>query len=592
MTGPTTSEQRSTAGRTTLSRRALLRRALAFGLGVPGISTLLAACDAVGGGAPADEADAAETTAASSEGDETPTATGEAETPPGKRPHLRYGLAAVDVESLDPHRASTTADRTVVDMLFNALVRYHPGDSAQMEPDLALEIPKPEQENGKQVWTFTLRQGVMWHPGPKTESYELTADDVVYSLKRAADAESSAYADDYTGMTFEKVDDYTVKITLDTPLSPILFLPKVSNYSGGFIVSARAAEAMDTDEIKTHPVGTGPFMLKSYTPESTIELVAWDEYFRAAPELGGITLRLMPDVTARELALQSGELDVAAGLPQAQWVDRINAIDGLRADVFGAGEVVFINFDVSRAPLNDPRVRQALAYAISRDEHVSLFGQPVAEPVYSLVPAQLMAGGLTKEEADRAGVLYDTDLDKAAQLLAEAGYPDGVSFELVTSEMEAYRASYETLQAELRQIGVDVTLKVVDHSSYHEQIRENPSPIVIYIAARPNADAYLTQFFHSASIGAGSSSAGANYSHYDKIDDLIESARSETNQDKQIELWKEANVRILEDMAAFPLHIINQVYARSDEVDYGHPLKSSLALCPQITEKTTIETSD
>ena len=102
----------------------------------------------------------------------------------GNRPVLRFGVNAADLATLDPHFASGTQDRTVVDMVFNGLVRFAPGNSAEIEPDIAVAIPEPEIVDGKQVWTFELRDDVMCHPGPDTEAYPLTADDVVYSLKR------------------------------------------------------------------------------------------------------------------------------------------------------------------------------------------------------------------------------------------------------------------------------------------------------------------------------------------------------------------------------------------------------------------------
>lgn len=571
-----------------INRRTVLKRALALGLSAPAISMLLAAC---GGGG-----DAEPTATSGGGGEGTSTAGNDAtatsgegtQAPAGERATLRFGLDAADLLTLDPHYASSTNDRTVVDMVFNALVRYAPGDSSKMEADLATEIPEPEMVDGKQVWTFKLRQGVMWHPGPQTESYELTADDVVFSLQKSATKDSSAYSADYAGMTVEKVDDYTVKITLDTPLSPVLFLPKVANYNGGFIMSKKAVEAMGADAIKTHPVGTGPFMFQNYTPQNSIELVAWDQYFRGQPQLAKVLLRFMPDPSSRELALQSGDLDATNGVAEAQWVDKINQIDGLQADVFGVGEVTFVNFDMTNDILKDLKVRQALAYAINREEHLALFGPPVAEEVYSVAPGQLMAGGLTKDEAEQAGVAYDFDLDKAKSLLAEAGQ-GGFEMELVTSEMDSYRKNYETLQAELGKLGITIKLKVVDHSTMHSLIRENANPITIYVAFRPNPDTYLTQFFLSDSIVVTGSKPNTNFSHMSSMDDLIKQARAETDPDKQIELWKEANTKILQDMAAFPIMFINQVYARSKKVDYGHELKSSLALYPQITEKTTIK---
>lgn len=507
----------------------------------------------------------------------------------GDRPVLRFAVNAADLATLDPHSASGTQDRTVVDMVFNGLVRYVPGNSAEMEPDLAVAIPEPEEVDGKQVWTFELRDDVMCHPGPETEAYPLTADDVVASLQRAADTERSAFAGDYAGMSVEKVDDLTVAITMETPLSPTLFLPKVANYSGGLIVCNAAMEAMGEDAFKTHPVGTGPFMFQSYTPQNSVVLAANDDYFRGAPKLGGVEVRYMADPSSRELGLQSGEIDAASGIPEAQWVDRINAEGNLIADVFGVGEVAFVNFNVTQAPLDNLLVRQAIAYALSRDEHLALYGEPVAENVYSVVPASLMPGGLTMEEAEAAGVLYDYDVERAKELLAEAGYPDGFTIDLITSEMAAYRANYEVLQAELADIGITVNLTVVDHATMHAQIRENVNPIVIYVAYRPNADVYLTNFFLSDSIVGTGSSPITNFANYAEIDDLILQARAETDPAAQEELWKQANIQILKDMAAMPLHFQNQVYARSQGVDYGHELISSLALYPQITELTTVE---
>jgi peptide/nickel transport system substrate-binding protein len=506
----------------------------------------------------------------------------------GDRPVLRFGVNAADVQALDPHQATGTQDRTVVDMIFNGLIRFQPGNSAEMEPDLAEAIPEPAMEGDQQVWTFTLRDDAVCHPGPDTEAYPLTADDVVYSFQKAADPDRSAFSGDYAGIEVAKVDDRTVAFTLEAPLSPTLFLPKVANYAGGFVVCSQAVEAQGDEGFRTNPVGTGPFMFESYAPQTSVTLVANDDYFRGAPKLGGVEVRYMPDPSSRELGLQSGELDAASGLAEAQWVDRINAEGNLVADVFGVGEVAIFNFNVTVEPLDDPLVRQAIALAMSRDDHLALYGEPVAENVYSVVPAELMPGGLTREEAEAAGVLYEQDLDRARELLAEAGFPDGFSLDLITSEMAAYRANYEVLQAELAEIGITINLNVVDHATMHEQIRQAVNPITLYVVYRANADVFLTHFFYSPSIVVTGENPITNFSHYAAIDDLIEQARAETDPAAQEELWKQANIRILEDMAAMPLHFQNQVYARSQNVDYGHELVSSLALYPQITELTTI----
>ncbi len=502
---------------------------------------------------------------------------------------LVHADKAGDLGTLDPHFAAATNDRNIVDMVFNGLVRYKPGDASQFEPDLAEAIPEPEIVDGKQVWTFKLRQGVMCHPGPKTDAYELTADDVVYSLQKSANPERSAYAGEYTGMTVEKVDKYTVKIIMDKPISPVLFLPKVSDYAGGFIVCAKAIEAMGDEAFKTHPVGTGPFMFKSYTPQEKVVLVANENYFRGRPKLDGVEYRYMPDATSRELGLKTGELHVINGVSEDQWIEKIDAEEGLTVDVFGVGEVATIHFNTTVKPLDDVRVRKAIAYAIDRDEVLALYGKRVAGKVYSPVPAQFLAGGLTEEEAKSLGLDYAVDREKAKQLLAEAGYPDGFSLKVVSSERESYLKIYQSMQAQLAEIGIKLEIEVVDHPTMHKLIRQDVNPIVVYVAWRPNADVYLTRFFHSDSIVVTGKKPDTNFSHYDKIDDLIEAARVETDPEKQIELWKQAQIKILEDMVAYPLLYMNQVYARQDSVDYGHVLKSSLALYPQYTETTTIQ---
>ncbi|MBP7960891.1 MAG: hypothetical protein KBG20_01735 [Caldilineaceae bacterium] len=501
---------------------------------------------------------------------------------------LRMAIRAADISSLDPHFATTTQDRAVVDMIFNALVRYTPGDSSTFEADLSENLPEPEMMDGKQVWTFNLRHGVMCHATDAVPAYELTSADVVWSLSKSANTDTSAYAGEYTGMSFEAVDPYTVKISLETPLSKILFYPKVVNYSGGFIICQKGAEGMTPEELKTHPTGTGPFMFKSYNTQEKVELVANDAYFRGMPELDGVTISYIADLNSVELGLRSGELDVINGTTDQIWVDKMTGVDGITVDVFGPGEVATLHFNQNVPPLDDIRVRQAIAYALDREEFLALVGEKVAGNVYSPVPANFLPGGLTQEEVSGMGLEYAYDEAKAKALLAEAGLADGFTLDMITSEMTGYQVLYQSMQAQLAKVGININLQVVDHSSMHSTIRADANPIVIYIAWRPNADVFLTRFFHSASIVVTGAKPDTNFAHYDKIDGLIEGARAEQDPAKQVELWKEAQVQILTDMVAFPIQYQSQVYARSTAVDFGHELKSVLALYPGIDETTKL----
>jgi peptide/nickel transport system substrate-binding protein len=498
---------------------------------------------------------------------------------------LRIVMNVSDIANLNPHYATTTQDRAIVDMIFNGLVRFVPGSSTEYEPDLATEMPTAEEnEDGTQTWTFTIRDDVMTHATEGAESAALTVEDVLFSYESVANPDTSAYAGNYHDWTFAIGDDGTFQVTVPHPMSETLFLPNVANYSGGYVIPQAAFEAIGADGFITNPVGTGPFRFESHAPQNNVTLLAHEDYFRGTPQIPGVEVRFIADATSRELALQSGDVQVIYGLPEAQWVDRMNELEGITAEVFGVGEVLWINLDTEHEILSDPLVREAIFLAISRENHVALNGEPVARPVYSVVPHDLMPGGLTEEEANEAGVNPEQDLDRARELLAEAGYPDGFELDLLTSEQTGYRQNYEVLAEELRQIGIDVSLEVVQHATMHEQIREGRNAIVIYIAFRPTADIYLTQFF--------STDGGVtNFSKF-TVDDLRDQARVETDADTQAQMWKDAAIEIQRNFAAKGLLYQNLVYARTDAVDYGHNLEAMVQLYPGINENTTISSDD
>jgi peptide/nickel transport system substrate-binding protein len=500
---------------------------------------------------------------------------------------LRVGQAAADVGTVDPHYASGTQDRALVDMVFNGLVRYKPGDATVFEPDLATALPQSTTDGaGKQVWTFALRHAVMCHPSDGVPTYELTSDDVVYSLRKAANKETSAYASDYAGMVFASPDPYSVTATLDRPLSTALFYPRVANYSGGYILCSRAAEKLGPDGLKTHPVGTGPFMFKSYSPKEKMDLVANDAYFRGKPLLDGVEYRYMADLSSRELGLRSGQLDVIYGQQDGKWVDQLSSAPNVKVDVFGVGEVSTVYFNVTKAPFDNPKVRQAVASALNRDEFLALYGARVAQKVFSPVPQPFMAGGLTEQELAAKNLDYPFDPIKAKQLLAEAGLGSGFRFSVVSSQLDQYRVIYESMQAQLAKVGITMDINVVDHATMHDQIRKDVNPVVVYVAFRPTADTYLTQFLDSDAIVVTGKNPNTNFAHYDKVDAQINQARNEPDVAKQEALWKEAQTVALADMVAYPIQYANQVYARTSNVEYGHELKSVVQLYPGIDENT------
>lgn len=501
---------------------------------------------------------------------------------------LRLGIDAADAATLDPHFAATRNDRAVMDMVFNGLLRYKPGHSPQIEPDIAKSVPVPKLVDGRQEWIFKIREGVVCPKSPWTDAYELTADDVVYSIRKSADPSRSAYAGEYVGITAEKLGDYTVKLTVASPLSSILFFPKVVDYAGGFIVCKKAVEAMGDESFRLHPVGTGPFIFEKYVPKTSVRLKANSDYFRGKPDLAGVEVRYLPNLAVRSEALMSGEVDVIVGSEEESWLTEMRLRRDVVVDVFGVGQPIFINFNVSKPPLDDVRVRKAMAYAMNRETFRKLWASGVAENIFSPVPSQFLPGGLTEAEAIRIGLDYPTDIEKGHRLLSEAGFADGFSFQVVTSERRDYAKIYQSMRDQLAPLGIKIDVQLVEHAEMHKLIRADRNHVVVYNAWRPNADVYLTRFFHSDSIVVTGRSPDTNFSHYTGIDKLIEAARATRDPKAQVRFWKQAQIKLLEDMVVYPLHYVNQVYARRAHVDYGHELKSTVALYPQFTERTRL----
>ena len=515
-----------------------------------------------------------------------------------KKQVLNIAFDAGDAKNLDPHRATTTVDRSTMDPIFNGLVRYSPGNQVDVEPDLAESW---ETSADGKTWTFKLRKGVMFHPFPKQpDGYELTSDDVVYSLQRAANPDFSSYAGEYTGITFKALDPYTVAIGIEQPISATLFLAKFANYAGGFIVSKKAIEEMGNDWFVTHPVGTGPFMFETYNPRQEIVLKANPIYFRGKPILEKVAIKYMPNVSSREFGLRTGELDIIEGLNEAKWVEKISTFPEVSVKTFGPCETQMLYFNMGNSIFKDIRVRKAVSYAINRSEVAAFMGESLAVPIYSAALAPPAPGALTKAEAEAAGVVYEGDVAKAKALLKEAGKSD-LSFEVIISELAtSYRKPMVGLQAQLKKAGIDMKLKVVDHSSFHSLIRNDASPLVYYACWRPNVDVFLTRFYYSTSEVVKGKKPDTNFSHYgavdadgdgkvDSIDALIEKARYELDSKKQTDLWKQAQVKVLKNVAVVPIIRLKYAFPMKSYVDIGHPLEFSWqTYSPQITEKTRI----
>ena len=484
---------------------------------------------------------------------------------------LVVGMGSADAGKLDPHIASTTPDKGLLSWMFNGLVRIKPGKISPefIEPDLAESWTSNPAGT---EWTFKIRAGVQCH-----YNYgEFTAEDAAYSIKRAGTKATSSYSNDFAAVDkVEAVDKSTLKITLKNPVAG--FLGYVANVNGGNMICKKAAEEMGENFAKK-PIGTGPFMFGEYQPQQYVKLVANKQYFRGAPQLDEITYRYIPADSSRDLAFQAGELDMIYGKQDQTWVDRTSKLPGVKVLAMEPGELSDLFLNITVKPLDDLKVRQAIAYAIDRKGIVAFKGAGSSREAVSVIPSGYLG-------TDEKAPLYPYDVAKAKALLVEAGYPNGVTIKTIHTTLTGMQTLIEAVQAQLKKAGITLDIELVEHATFHANIRKDLSQLVHYQAARfPVADVYLTQFFDSRSI-VGTPTAVTNFSHCNVADDEIRAARIEADPAKQKELWKTAQDKIVKAVCAVPVYEQLQLWAWKDTLDLGYDIQGSLNLSPPITEK-------
>ncbi len=349
---------------------------------------------------------------------------------------LVIGMGSADAGKLDPHIASTTPDKGLLQYIFNGLVRLKPGQISPetIEPDLAESW---EVDPTGTQWTFHIRHGVQCHWGYG----EFTAEDAAYSLKRAANKATSSYSNDFASIaSADAADKYTLKVALKNPVAG--FLGYVANINGGNMVCKKAAEEMG-DGFSKKPIGTGPFMFAEYQPQQFVRLTANKQYFRGAPKLDEIMYRYIPSDSSRDLAFQSGELDMIYGKQDQSWVDRTKQLPGVKVVAMEPGELSTLFLNITQKPLDDIRVREAIAYAIDRKAIVAFKGPQSSREAVSVVPSGYLG-------TDEHAPLFPYDPAKAKQLLAEAGYPDGVTIKTIHTTLTGMETFIEAVQAQLK----------------------------------------------------------------------------------------------------------------------------------------------
>jgi peptide/nickel transport system substrate-binding protein len=252
--------------------------------------------------------------------------------------------------------------------------------------------------------------------------------------------------------------------------------------------------------------------------------------------------------------------------------------EGVEVHAMEPAELSSLYLNQTVPPLDDIRVRQAFLYATDRKAFAQFIGAKVAREPISVIPR----GNIGTATLDLPAV----DVEKAKELLREAGHPDGITVKTIASTQPALLRIIQAAQGQLSKAGIKLELETVDHPTYHAQIRKDLSPVTLYQAARfPVDDVYLTQFFHSKSI-VNTPTGVVNFSHCSVADAEIAAARTEQDLEKQKALWGTAQEKILEDVCSVPLVETLVIWAWHSNLDLGYDLVGSLNLGPQVTEQT------
>ena len=376
---------------------------------------------------------------------------------------------------LDPTASPAAAiARIVYNNLLEGLVRVN----MQGEVVRALAERYSVSTDGT-VYTFTLRQGVKFHNGRS-----LTAEDVKFTLERNLDPQTGhphrAYYEDIQDI--KVVDDRTFHIALRKPNAMFVFNLARAN-------SAIIAKE-EVERLKSHPIGTGPFQFSAWVRGDRIVLSRFKDYYEpGVPYLDRVVFRFIQDPSAQMAALRAGDVDViGAAMNPESAVELKNdtqfqVIEGLTTTD------VIVAMNNSKPPFSDLRVRQAITYAINRDEVIkgAVFG--MAKPIGSHMDP------LNPYYVDLSHV-YEYDPQKATQLLTEAGYPQGFEFVLRLAEPYlAYRRAGEIIASQLAKVGLKARIEIIEwgqwlarvyrQADYDMTVMGHAEPFDISIYANP-----------------------------------------------------------------------------------------------------------
>ena len=335
----------------------------------------------------------------------------------------------------------------------------------------------------KSIANFKLREGVKFHNGDP-----VTAEDVIYSIKRCADNEGSAIDSSLVSAfsvisDVQATDDKTVVLTLKQPDLELL------NFLTAAIVPA------NYDKLDTEPCGTGPFKFVSRTAQESVVLERFDDYWGEKPDLTKVTYKIIENADSILLSLQSGAVDVFAHLTTTQ-IQQLG--DGFHVEEGTMNLVQALYLNNAEKPFDDVRVRQALCYAIDRQQILDL-----AFDGYGTLLGSSMYPAFSKYFDDELTNYYTYNTEKAKELLTEAGYPNGFDMTItVPSNYQSHMDTAQVIVEQLKAVGINAAIQPVTWESWVQDTYSNrqfQSTVVGVDASNMTARAMLERFVSTAS---------------------------------------------------------------------------------------------
>ncbi|AAK02320.1 TPA: ABC transporter substrate-binding protein [Pasteurella multocida] len=433
--------------------------------------------------------------------------------------------------------------------MFNGLTTFERG-TTNVIPALAEKWDV--SEDGK-TYVFHLRKGVKFHSNKDFKpTRDFNADDVVFSFNRQLDPNhpyhkvSGGSYEYFIGMDMqniidkvEKVDDYTVKISLKVPNAPFL-----ANLAMDFasIYSAQYADAMakakTPEKLDSAPIGTGPFEFVSYQKDSAVRYKAFENYWQGKAKIDRLVFSITPDASVRYAKLQKGECH-AAPYPNPADIAKLKADSNITLLTKPGLNVGYLNFNVQKAPFDNVKVRQALNYAVNKDAIIESVYQGAGQVAKNPIPPTMWS--YNDEVKD-----YAYDPEKAKALLKEAGFENGFETDLWAMPVSRpynpnARRMAELVQADWEKVGVKAKIVSYEWGEYLKRMRagDHQTGMMGWTGDNGDPDNFLNTLLSCAAVESGSNYA--NFCHKE-FNDLVTKAAQVTDPAERTALYQQAQL--------------------------------------------------